>query len=525
MSDLDTDVLIVGAGVAGLVTALNASGRRVCVLAPAAFEATHTASDIAQGGIAAAIGADDSPALHLCDTLRAGAHHNLSAAAWLVCREAPDAVNYLVALGVGFTREADRWSLHTEAAHSRARVLHVGGDATGAAIMHALRQHVAAASHIEMLSDARAVALLRDTSGVCGVAAMTRKGRILTVHARDVIIATGGIGGLYSRSTNPLEACGDGLAMALSAGARCDDLEFVQFHPTALDVDAAPLPLMTEALRGAGARLVDDAGGQFMSEVHPLGELAPRDVVARAIYAVQAKGRRVWLDATRLLGMRVSDGFPSIYRMCRTYGIDADQDLIPVTPAAHYHMGGIAVDLDGRATLPRLWAVGEAACTGLHGANRLASNSLLEAVVFGRRTAQALNRERPEWQSRALPSLCTESNEPSDWTAQRELREIMWRRMGLVRSATGIAEGLSLIARLHDQTAPTCTLRRSRLLLAEHMMLAAARRLTSCGAHYRSDSFASNVEISAAPTPGLPAQHDNRSTRAASPEDWRPLST
>ena len=492
MNEIETDVLIVGAGMAGLVTALNATERRVCVLAPAAIEATNTASDFAQGGMAAAIGDHDSPALHLSDTLRAGSHHNLSAAAWYVCREAPEAASYLAGLGVGFSREADRWSLHTEGAHSQPRVLHVGGDATGAAIMRVLRQRVAAAPHVEMLSHARAIALLRDPSGVCGVAAI-RKGEPLIVRARDVIIATGGVGGLYSRSTNPLGACGDGPAMALQVGARCDDLEFVQFHPTALDVDAAPLPLMTEALRGAGARLVDDTGARFMTEVHPLGELAPRDVVARAIYDVQATGRRAWLDATRLAGMKVSDAFASIYETCRAYGIDADRDLIPVTPAAHYHMGGIAVDLDGRATLPRLWAVGEAACTGLHGANRLASNSLLEAVVFGRRLGQVLNGEHREKPHRVVQPAGAEWGTTSDWAAPRELREIMWRRMGLVRSAAGIAEGLALIAHLRDQVPPACTLRRSRLLLAEHMMFAAARRLTSCGAHYRSDSSVSEV--------------------------------
>ncbi|HEY0939716.1 MAG TPA: L-aspartate oxidase [Steroidobacter sp.] len=488
MSDVDTDVLIIGAGMAGLVTALNASERRVCVLAPAAFEGAETASDLAQGGIAAALGEEDSPALHLTDTLRAGSHHNLSAAAWYVCREAPAAVHYLAALGVPFSQEAGEWSLHKEAAHSRARVLHVGGDATGAAIMNILRERVVAAPHIEVLSDARAIALLRDPIGVCGVAAVTAKAQPLVVRARDVVIATGGIGGLYSRSTNPPEACGDGPAMALSAGARCDDLEFVQFHPTALDVDAAPLPLMTEALRGAGAQLIDDLGDRFVSKVHPLGELAPRDVVARAIFDAQARGRRVWLDATRLPGMKVSDAFRSVYRICRAYGIDADRAPIPVTPATHYHMGGIAVDLDGRTTLPRLWAVGEAACTGLHGANRLASNSLLEAVVLGRRLGQALNIELPEAQHREVQPVGIGWDTTADWAAPRELREIMWRRMGLVRNARGIAEGLSLVTRLREQTPLTATLRRSRLLLAEQMMLAAARRLTSCGAHYRSDS-------------------------------------
>jgi L-aspartate oxidase len=362
-----------------------------------------------------------------------------------------------------------------------------------------LRQYVASAPHVEMLSGARAVALLRTSSGIGGVLAMDRSGRPFNVRARDVVIATGGIGGLYSRSTNPLGACGDGPAMALSAGARCEDLEFVQFHPTALDVDIAPLPLMTEALRGAGACLVDDAGRQFMRDVHPLGELAPRDVVARAVYAVQAEGRRVLLDATNLRGMRVSEGFPSVYAACRVHGIDPDREPIPVTPAVHYHMGGIAVDLDGRASLPRLWAVGEAACTGLHGANRLASNSLVEAVVFGRRVAQALNRESPAQDAEIAtsPSLHAEPGEQVDWSAPRELREIMWRRMGLIRDARGIAEGLCLIARLRERTPEHCMLARSRLLLAEHMMLAAARRLTSCGAHFRSDAVEFDARISA----------------------------
>lgn len=519
MSDLDSDVLIIGAGAAGLVTALNIRGRRVCVLAPSLPQAAPTASDLAQGGIAAAIGRDDSPVLHLRDTLQAGAHHNRSSVAWLVCREAPEAVDYLDSLGVRFTQEWGQWSLHTEAAHSRARVLHVGGDATGAAIMHVLRRQVAEASHIEMISDTRAVALLKDpTSSVCGVAAVTRSGRLLTIRARDVVIATGGVGGLYSHSTNPIEACGDGPAMALGAGARCDDLEFVQFHPTALDVEANPLPLMTEALRGAGARLVDDAGIQFMDNVHPSGELAPRDVVARAIYAVQASGRRAWLDATRLSGTSVLDGFPSIYRACRAYGIDPSREFIPVTPAAHYHMGGISVDLEGRASLPGLWAVGEAACTGLHGANRLASNSLLEAVVFGRRLGDALSREPPDEWKAPLPAGPIEWDEPSDWSAPRELREIMWRRMGLIRSASGIAEGLCLVTRLREQTPLHFTVRRSRLLLAEHMMFAAVRRLGSCGAHYRSDAPVAECSLS----PKRPRRVPVKSTAVRRPKSNGP---
>lgn len=484
MTGIETDVLIIGAGAAGLITALNVRGRRVCILSPDKGNNPSTASDCAQGGIAAAVGADDTPALHLHDTLLAGHNQNSVPAARFVCRASSAAVEYLESLGVPFVRDAGVRSVHREAAHSQARVLHVG-DATGAALMHVLRRHVADASHVDVLPCTRAVSLLLDAIGVRGVVAIGEDGRALIVHARAVVIATGGVGGLFSRSTNPAGACGDGPAMALAAGARCEALEFVQFHPTALDVDTRPMPLMTEALRGAGARLIDETGASIMRNSHPLGDLAPRDVVARTIYAAQSEGGRVWLDARDLVD--VSDAFPSAYRLCRAHGIDVCREPIPITPAVHYHMGGVAVDLDGRTSLPRLWAVGEAACTGMHGANRLASNSLLEAVVFGRRVGRLLGRERslpagsqfrPRVEPGELPEQCSE----------RELREVMWRCMGLVRSAGRLAEGLAFIARLREQLPADATLRQSRLLLAEHMMVAAARRRTSCGAHYRSDS-------------------------------------
>lgn len=399
------------------------------------------------------------------------------------------AVTYLESLGVRFARDAGGLSLHKEAAHCRSRVLHVGGDATGAAMMSALRRQVTTLPHVEMLSRTRAVALLRNESGVFGVAALTEDGRSITVYARDVVIATGGVGGLYSRSTNPPDACGDGLAMALAAGALCDDLEFVQFHPTALDVRTRPLPLLTEALRGAGARLIDDAGTPIMQGIHPLGELAPRDVVARAIYAVQVRGRGVWLDATRLVETDVTEGFPSAYKACRAHGFDPQHDPIPVTPAAHYHMGGIAVDLDGRASVPGLWAIGEAACTGLHGANRLASNSLLEAVVFGRRLGRALDRA-PSQRMTPIGGLCENHGELPDPRCEHALREILWRCMGLMRSSSELAEGLTFIAQWREKTPSCATLSHARLLLARHMLLAAARRRTSCGAHYVVDDDA-----------------------------------
>jgi L-aspartate oxidase len=488
MMTLDTDVLVVGAGAAGLVTALNARKRRVCVVWPDSGDAPTTASDLAQGGIAAAVGAGDMPALHLADTLLAGCHQSFVPAARVVCREAPAAISYLESLGVPFARDGSALSLRMEAAHRCARAVHVDGDGTGSAVMYALRRRIAEATHVEILPCTRIVGLVSDGLNVCGALAIREGGRVFAIHARDVVIATGGIGGLYSHSTNPPDACGDGPAMALAVGAHCAALEFVQFHPTALDADARPLPLISEALRGAGARLVDETGASIMRGLHPLGDLAPRDVVARAIYARQRGGGRAWLDATRLRDSDVMTTFPSAYRICVANGIDPNRDVIPVTPAAHYHMGGVAVDLDGRASMEGLWAVGEAACTGLHGANRLASNSLLEAVVFGRRAGRALCRARRIALRANAQWLGVEPIDAQDDACrEHDLREVMWRCMGLVRNAEQLSKGLTMIARLRELTIPEAILQRSRLLLAERMMLAAARRRMSCGAHYRSD--------------------------------------
>ncbi len=468
MIELDTDLLVIGAGAAGLVTALSARERRVCLL-----YAAGTASELAQGGIAAAVGDDDTPALHAEDTRVAGHSTNDDRAVRFACESAPAAIAWLESLGLRFARDGAAWSLHLEAAHSRARVLHAGGDATGAAIMRTLRREVADAPHIELLPRLRAHALLRGPGGVNGVTAISVDGAPVNVRARDVVLATGGLGALYSRTTNPPVACGDGLAMALAAGARVDALAAVQFHPTALDVAASPLPLISEALRGAGARLIDDGGRPIMAGVHPLGDLAPRDVVAGVVHAEQVAGRRVWLDATNLRVGDVAQSFPSASRQCRDHGIDPQRAPIPVTCAAHYHMGGIAVDLDGRTSLPHLWAVGEVACTGLHGANRLASNSLLEAVVFGQRMGEALARLRGGPSARARPAPAAADD---DGRVDQELRELMWRCLGPARSAATLKEGLASLA---ARRAPSAQAPAARWLLVEAMLRAGLAATTS----------------------------------------------
>jgi L-aspartate oxidase len=487
----DTDVLIVGAGLAGLSVALATSARRrVTLLCPSPPPASM-ASALAQGGIAAAVGADDHPALHAADTMRAGAGQSWLPAVVLMCGEAPAAIAWLEARGVRFDCEGESRALHLEAAHDRARILHVGGDATGAGLTSVLSRAALAAPNIEILSGFTAVSLLRDICRVSGVVAVASDGRPLAMRANDTVLATGGLGQLYSHTTNPACACGDGLSMALRAGARINALEFVQFHPTALACAADPLPLVTEALRGAGAALVDEKNRPIMQSVHPDGDLAPRDVVARAVWTHISHGRRVWLDATAVMGAAKPD-FPQVRALCLAHRIDPQRDPIPVVPAAHYHMGGIAVGVDGHASLPGLWACGEAACSGVHGANRLASNSLLEAVVFGRRLGAALSAARG-WTrvSPARPGIVPDATalqlEPQIWAA---LRRLMWTHAGIVRHAEGLLAGLAELATLYRRTPRQQILLRGRLSLAEALLTAAWLRKESCGAHLRGDDRA-----------------------------------
>ena len=492
----DADVLIVGAGLAGLTTALSVSRRRVTILClelpPAA-----AASAFAQGGIAAAVGEDDDPELHAQDTIRAGAGECSVPAVQRLCFEAVPAIRWLETQGVKFDQQAGRWALHREAGHQRARVLHAGGDATGASLVDALYRAACRSPAIEFWSGCSAVALLQDSLGIAGVVGLDSLGRPLRIRARDTVLATGGLGQLYNRTTNPRSACGDGLAMALAAGVHCSGLEFVQFHPTALASDADPLPLVTEALRGAGAKLVDDSGIRFMESVHPAAELAPRDVVARAIWNQLQTGHRVYLDATGVFGE--SDvAFPTVRALCASAGIDPAREPIPIVPAAHYHMGGIVVDAEGRSSIPRLWACGEVACSGVHGANRLASNSLLEAVVFGRRLGAALDRAEQGRASEAGASgelrMAGDVADPDATALQIDahvwatLRRLMWEHLGIARHAVGLQRGLDELARLSRETPAGQILLHGRLRLARAMMAAALARRESRGAHLRTDT-------------------------------------
>jgi len=382
--------LILGAGVAGLFTALKLQPFPSLVLA-GTRPGMSGSSAWAQGGIAAAVGEDDSWQSHAADTIAAGAGLCDPDIAAMVAREASARIDDLVGFGAPFDRSADgTLSLGREAAHSAKRIVHIRGDRAGAEISRTLAERALSCPSISLLEGFHAIELALEDGRVCGLFARHGAGaqaRLILFRAPAVVFATGGLGALYAVTTNPLEARGEGLGMAARAGAVIADPEFVQFHPTAIAIGRDPAPLATEALRGEGAILVDETGRRFMLDVHRDAELAPRDVVARAIHREIAAGHKTFLDCTIAIGETFAQRFPTVFAACKTAGIDPATQLIPVAPAAHYHMGGIASDQNGRSSLPGLWSVGECASTGLHGANRLASNSLLEALVFGARAA------------------------------------------------------------------------------------------------------------------------------------------
>jgi L-aspartate oxidase len=466
----DGRVLIVGAGLAGLFLALKLAPRRARVLSQAPL-GQASSSAWAQGGLAAALAPGDAPTLHADDTVAAGAGLVDPAVARLIANEGPARVLDLIALGVPFDRTPDgRLAQSLEAAHSRPRVVRVSGDLAGKAIMDALIAAARAAPHIEIVENARARSLLTDANNrVRGVVCDG------DTHftGDDVVLATGGAGGLYALTTNPPQAMGQGFAMAARAGALIADPEFVQFHPTAIDVGRDPAPLATEALRGEGAHIVNAKGDSFVPD------LAPRDVVARAIHLERLAGRGAFLDARSAVGDAFPTHFPTVFAACMEAGLDPRISPIPIAPAAHYHMGGVVTDVWGRSTLEGLWAVGECASTGAHGANRLASNSLLEAVVFAHRIADAL-RDGPAAAptgvepQRAPPMLPDE--------ARAGLRGAMQAHAGVVRDAAGLGQALDRIDSLCDAHGPANVLAAARFIV-----VAAMARKESRGAHYRSD--------------------------------------
>jgi len=471
-------VLIVGGGLAGLSAALAAGPRKVMLLAAAPL-GEGCSSAWAQGGMAAALGDDDDPALHAADTIAAGAGLCEAAAVAVLTGEGPGAVRRLARLGAPFDRRADGGFVQSlEAAHGRARVARVGGDGAGEAIMASLIAAARAAEHIEIREGWRVLALLADANGrVRGVLAGAGERRIEIV-APATVLATGGVGGLYAVTTNPAAARGEGLALAALAGAAIVDPEFVQFHPTAMELGADPAPLATEALRGEGARLVGTSGEAFMARYSAAGDLAPRDVVARAIEAERRAGRGAFLDARAAVGKDFPAAFPKVFAACMTGGLDPRIQPIPVAPAAHYHMGGVGADIHGRTSLIGLWAAGECAATGVHGANRLASNSLLEAAVFGRRAGEAASQAA----DRATPPLPARPAGDLPAAVLAGLRARMTRDAGVVRDGAGLSRLVAWIAAMETIHGPATPLVAARLIAQ-----GALDRRESRGGHFRAD--------------------------------------
>jgi L-aspartate oxidase len=459
---------------------------KVIILTKSREEASN--SFRAQGGIAAAIGEDDSPELHLKDTLRTGMDMCDPETVACMVQMAPQTIQLLTDLGTPFDRNGSRLALGREGSHTVSRILHVKGDSTGAGITSSLLKQVLRHVNIGMKAHTMVADLVVKDGACAGVVTVDKEhDPIFYLARKGIVLATGGCGQVYRYTTNDLVSTGDGFAMAYRAGVKLMDMEFVQFHPTALAVEQNPMFLVSEAVRGEGAVLVNDRGEAFMKRYHDWRDLAPRDVVSRAIYTEAQQGRSVYLDATRI-GKCFKDRFPTIYRQAIYYGIDPERDLIPVTPAAHFIMGGIRTDLNGQTSLPRLFACGEVACTGVHGANRLASNSLLEAAVFSQRVAAKLSTyaER-EWEigDFALPTLCKDNQ--TEEVLKHQIREIMWKHAGIVRSSQDLQTGLALLEEVEKWIEPGMYECRNMLIVAQIIMKAALWREESRGGHYRRD--------------------------------------
>jgi len=484
-------IVIVGAGLAGLFTALKLAPVPVTLIAPAPL-GEGASSAWAQGGIAAAVGEGDTPDAHADDTIRAGAGIVDDAIARLVAREADARVRDLLSYGVPFDRDlAGKLILSREAAHSAKRIVRVAGDMAGKAIMEALIATVRKTASIRVLEGFAAEELVLDHGRVAGIemASSAEPGALFRLAATRVVLATGGIGGLYAVTTNPPHARGEALAMAARAGAAIADAEFVQFHPTAIDIGADLAPLATEALRGEGAILVNREGVRFMTELHPDAELGPRDIVARGVFREIAAGRGAFLDCRAAIGARFPTAFPTVHARCIAAGIDPVAQPIPVAPAEHYHMGGVKSDARGRTSVPRLSVVGEAAATGLHGANRLASNSLLEAVVFGARVADDIRTDDPAIAAVAAEParLATRDIDLARRAVElQELRQTMTRFAGVERNGAGLRAALGVVQRIRAEAGSDRAL--ANMALACHFIVEASlRRKESRGGHFRSD--------------------------------------
>ncbi|WP_019536391.1 L-aspartate oxidase [Paenibacillus ginsengihumi] len=495
LPEVRTEVMVIGAGIAGLFTALKASEtHQVLMITKKSLLDSNTR--YAQGGIAAVISEDDSPEYHRQDTLLAGAGLCSPSAVDVLVHEGPAGVNDLIRMGTEFDMEDGQFALTKEGAHSQRRILHAQGDATGAEIVRALSEKAKQEANIDVWDDHFVIDLITEDGECCGALVQKPDGQRLFVRAMATVLCTGGAGQLFRYTTNPDVATGDGIAIAYRAGADIRDVEFIQFHPTALCYPGAPRFLISEAVRGEGAVLRNINGERFMEKYDPQLELAPRDIVARAIVSEMeaTKSTFVFLDFTHESEESVKHRFPTIYETCLHYGLDLSSDWIPVAPAAHYMMGGVATDLNGETTVKRLFACGEVSSTGVHGANRLASNSLSEAIVFGRRIVERIRRMEP---SERKPIIAESSHRGPNGKQpvvekRLKLQKVMLRHVGLKRHAAGLKKGYEELKR-HLSIFDAILSKREEYEFANMLTLAllsaeaALIREESRGGHFRED--------------------------------------
>jgi L-aspartate oxidase len=500
-STTECDFIVVGAGVAGMRAAIEL-GAHGTVLCLAKRELNESNTQYAQGGIAAALSDEDEISLHLQDTLNAGDGLCDPNAARVLVEEGPARIEELIKWGTEFDRQGTKLAFTREGAHSRNRVLHAHGDSTGREIGRGLYHRAAAIKNITFREFGFTTDLIVEDGRVVGIHLLDENNQIISIRAKAVLLATGGLGQVYANTTNPTVATGDGVAMAFRAGAEISDMEFVQFHPTALFVKNAPRFLLSEALRGEGAVLRNSSLDRFMPKYHELAELAPRDVVARAIAheleISPLKEPVVYLDLTHLNAANVRSRFPRIYDTCLKYNIDITEEPVPIRPAAHYAMGGVRTDLEGRTSLRGLYAAGEAACTGVHGANRLASNSLLEGLVFGARAAQAMVADSPATAHAGSGGKQNTAHdggtlvpEPEVERVIREIQELVWRDAGIVRDGKRLRTAINRLQEISAQFVPPSTRRgwEAKNVLEAGLLIcrSALAREESRGAHYRTD--------------------------------------
>lgn len=499
-STKEADFLVIGSGVAGLRAALE-FGRAGRVLMVAKGRPFESSSIYAQGGVAVALSEEDDVAVHLRDTLKAGHGLCRKDAVRVLVEEGPARIHELIRWGAQFDKTGSQFAFAREAAHSRSRILRARGDATGNEMVRVLMAEAQRSSRIQSLDHFFTVDLIVLDGRCCGALVLNElSGEKSVIPARAVVLATGGAGQAYARTTNPASATGDGMAMAFRAGALLEDMEFMQFHPTALYLPSSPPFLLSEAIRGEGGQLRNSTGELFMHRYHPDGALAPRDIVARAIWAEMAatRARHVYLDVTHLNPNFVKQRFPTIYATCLRYDIDMTEEWIPVSPSAHYMMGGVRTDLDGATTVPGLFAAGEVACSGVHGANRLASNSLLEGLVFGARAAKAaLASAQSPVSASALPSVrdlegTTPVRLDDAEKLRNSLRRLMWGRVGIVRTGESLAKAVAQLTRWSKLVAKPFKTRgelevKNLVQVGYCIGEAALWRENSIGAHYRAD--------------------------------------